>query len=117
MESCDMDKLIAWDPGIDPGMDHPVRAIFAVQYGKLWLANGFTSCGGIIGVGTTWAYSESLLQAFEMTQNVKIINCIVKHLMFQGLPNNNIVTSRASSRVPIVQIRSPAIAYKHTSIL
>jgi hypothetical protein len=95
---------IKWDPDIDPDMDHDVRASFAVQYGRLWLADGWTACSSIIEGGVSSAESTILLESFVLTQNVKTVNCMLKYLMFQGLPNNNIVTSLAEAKVPLVQL-------------
>ena len=104
MQSTCVVQELEWDPDIDPDMDHAVRAIFSVQYGKLWLDDGWTSCDTVIDPGPKFALSLDLLQSFTLTQNVKAINCIVKYLMFQGLPNKNMVKARATQEVPIVQI-------------
>ena len=103
LPSCNKREII-WDPDIDPDMEHPVRAIFGVQYGKLWLADGWTGCGSIIDSGAKFIESETLLQSFALTQNVKTINCIIRYLMFQGLPNTNVVKASAESRMPKVQL-------------
>ena len=51
---------------------HDVRASFAVQYGRLWLADGWTKCNSIIEGGVTFAESTAgVLDSFILTQNVK----------------------------------------------
>jgi len=101
--SCRVQEL-EWDPDIDADMGHAVRATFSVQYGRLWLENGWTSCGTVIDPGPKFALSEDLLQSFVLTQNVKAINCVMQYLMFQGLPNKNFVKGRATQEIPIVRV-------------
>ena len=63
---------IVWDPDIDADMGHDVRASFAVQYGRIWLANGWTQCSSIIEAGVSIAESTTgVLESFVLTQNVK----------------------------------------------
>ncbi len=95
---------LEWDPDIDADMGHPVRATFSVQYGRLWLENGWTSCDTVIDPGPKFALSVDLLESFVLTQNVKAINCILQYLMFQGLPNKNVVKGRATEEIPMVQV-------------
>jgi hypothetical protein len=71
MESCKVEEIV-WDPEIDADMGHDVRASFAVQYGRLWLADGFSQCSSIIEAGVNMAESTTgVLESFALTQNVK----------------------------------------------
>ena len=71
VESCKVEEIV-WDPEIDADMGHDVRASFAVQYGRLWLADGFTQCSSIIEAGVNMVESTTgVLESFALTQNVK----------------------------------------------
>jgi hypothetical protein len=45
------------------------------------------------------------------------VNCMLKFLMFQGLPNSNIVTSFAEARMPRVQLTiAPTCRHKFSKL-
>jgi hypothetical protein len=87
-------------PEIDPQMEHLVRAAFSVKHDRLWFANGWT----IVENGYQAVYSEEFVESFVLIQNVKAINCMLKYLFFQGLSNSNVVLSRATTKLPFVEI-------------
>jgi hypothetical protein len=104
VEQCKVKEEIVWDPEIDPQMEHFVRAAFSVKYGRLWFANGWTTCSSIVENGYKAVYSEEFVESFVLIQNVKAINCMLKYLLFQGLSNSNVVLSRATTKLPFVEI-------------
>ncbi|EKX35761.1 hypothetical protein GUITHDRAFT_118037 [Guillardia theta CCMP2712] len=72
-----------------------MRAVFSVKYGKLWLAPGYPSCGVIIDQNTKFdTQMEALTRVFSFISNVDGVNCIIRHLYYQGLPNANQATQR-----------------------
>ena len=113
---CDYRTFQEWDGAIDPGMAHSVVAKFSVQYGKLWLAEGFTTCGGILSEGAGLdTYWEEQRQTHVLTQPVSIVNCMLKFLMFQGLPNRNIVTGGTQFQITAA-IHACMHAYMHACV-
>eukprot|EP00960_Hanusia_phi_P046081 757608-Hanusia_phi.AAC.2 len=72
-----------------------MRTVFSIKYGKIWLAPGYTGCGLIIDGGSKFDQQmQGLTRVFSFISNVDGVNCIIRHLYFQGLPNANVMTQR-----------------------
>ena len=98
------------------GSQH-IRIEYSVQYGRLFLADGYLQCGLVVDdatfdFGSVVAEAESTRKSFSVTGTYDVVNCTMQYLTFQGLRFANKMTQLANyGKQPqvLVQVGPPRV--------